>query len=1086
MPIYSPTGFLDITNATLRTSNVEAENLLMTGGNIYVTSELETNLVLNLENVTNKGNVTSNTIQFTNTKTSLIASSNVDVVGNVFAYKFIGSGAGLTNIPPSAITGTLSQWSDGTNGDVFVASNVGIGNVHTLTSNTLQVGGNLYVRDTDANVLTVNGNVVASYFEGDGSKLSGIVTDLQGVTDNGNVTTNVVQFSNATTGLVTTANVEVGGDVKIAGLTAGTVPYVGSDKFLKDSFITTTGDATVITSNLDVTGNIFMRGEKYIVNSETKLINDAIIGIANNNTVSTTDKGIIMQNTAGNVAIIHHGTGDAFAGQLTFGYTDDPLDTITVTNDLTKELTVNVLGNVITQNNLSVGGTLSINNITAAAQHSLQAVTNVGNTTSNTVQFTNTFTSLTAASNIVATGNVSAGYDTDTTSHFGRAAVGYMGTSDHASFAHVDHNTTSDYAIKQTANGPTYINTTASGHIRFTVADGLSNAEKMRITNAGNVGIGASSPGYKLDVYGTANVGALTATTVTTSGGATFNTNTLKVDAVNSRVGVGTVSPTAQLHISSGNSGDCVLKIEADEDDNDETDNPRIEFISDGGYNTALVGAGQMPFSSDNLNALVLAALRMKFYTGVQDFTDSTNMLERMCIDSSGNVGVGTASPENKLHLHGDDDMLYLQKTVNGGGAGIKFTTVVHSDGSAPNQFGYLRYYHEDSVSYGLGNSFKFTTDQTSETVSVGGCLHIGVDGKDDGYMTNSTGSGRKNLFIQSTYGGNTSQNYGWWIGAQNQTLASNDNDLYFGVLRNGSMNVPALIQDNVGQVQMNFTGQHRTFVKDTPTSQLDTKEGLIVVADQNEFVKMSGGVAYGNEAITINESLPLVTLSTKSMDKRCFGVLSTTEDPETRKEVHGNFASLMHKEKGDTRVYVNSVGEGAIWVVNTNGTLESGDYITTSNVAGYGMKQDDDILHNYTVAKILMDCDFNPPTQVKRVIKKEPKMVDYWIRYGDVKIKEEEYNTLPDSRRKIIESVHYRIDQMDVRKENPEKASFVYEQREDMVNVLDEFNEFQWEETGETEKAYKIRYLDADGNITDEANAVHIAAFVGCTYHCG
>ena len=1064
------------------------------------------------------------------------------------------------------------------NGDVYIASNVGIGNVHTLTSNTLQVGGNLYVRDTGSNVLTVDGNVVANYFEGDGSKLSGIVTDLQGVTDNGNTTTNVVQFSNVTTGLVTTANIEVGGDLKIDGLTAGTVPYVAADKFLKDSFITTTGDATVISSNLDVTGNIFMRGEKFIVESETKLINDAIIGIANNNTVSTTDKGIIMQNTAGNVAIIHHGTGDAFADQLTFGYTDDPLDTITVTNDLTKELTVNVLGNVITQNNLSVGGTLSINNITAAAQHSLQAVTNVGNTTSNTVQFTNTFTSLTASSNIVATGNVSAGYDTDTTSHFGRAAVGYMGTSDHASFAHVDHNTTSDYAIKQTASGPTYINTSASGHIRFTVADGLSNAEKMRITNAGNVGIGASSPGYKLDVYGTANVGALTATTVTTSGGATFNTNTLKVDAVNSRVGVGTVSPshaltvaaasgdaevhiqaqgndggdailyfngsptnqrkcaiissnvapnsyckqdlhfcmettddlsdvditdskmvitnsgnvgigksspTAQLHISSGNSGDCVLKIEADEDDNDETDNPRIEFITDGGFNTALVGAGQMPFSSDNLNALVLAAFQMKFYTGVQDFTDSTNMLERMCIDSSGNVGVGTASPENTLHLYGNDDILYLQKTVNGGGAGIKFTSVFRSNGDPPNQFGYLRYYHEDAASYGLGNSFKFTTDQASETVSVGGCLHIGVDGKDGGYMTNSTGSGRKNLFIQTTYGTNTSQSHGWWIGAQNQGPTSTDNDLYFAVVRSGTLKLCGTMLDQ-NNANLNFTGQHRTFVKDTPTNQLDSKEGLIVSADQNEFIKMSGGVAYGKDAITINESLPLVSLSTKSNDKKCFGVLSTTEDPETRKEIYGNFASFMRKEEGDTRVYVNSVGEGAIWVVNTNGTLESGDYITTSNVAGYGMKQDDDILHNYTVAKILMDCDFNPVTQPKRTIRKESRMIDYWIRYGDVKINEEEYNTLPDSRRKIIEDVHYRIDQMDVRKEDPEKDTFVYEQREDMVNVLDEHGEFQWEETGETEKAYKIRYLDADGNITDEANAVHIAAFVGCTYHCG
>ena len=36
------------------------------------------------------------------------------------------------------------------------------------------------------------------------------------------------------------------------------------------------------------------------------------------------------------------------------------------------------------------------------------------------------------------------------------------------------------------------------------------------------------------------------------------------------------------------------------------------------------------------------------------------------------------------------------------------------------------------------------------------------------------------------------------------------------------------------------------------------------------------------------------------------------------------------------------------------------------------------------------------------------------------------------------------------------------------------------------TTETYKIRYLDASGQQTDEANAVHIAAFVGCTYHCG
>jgi len=540
-------------------------------------------------------------------------------------------------------------------------------------------------------------------------------------------------------------------------------------------------------------------------------------------------------------------------------------------------------------------------------------------------------------------------------------------------------------------------------------------------------------------------------------------------------VGIGTTSPQQKLEVH-GNillgQNDIQSFIHGGSDIALSSDND-VLIVSDSN-DTGGDGAADIIFGAGS--AINMDTSRN--FTFAQAYPSAVPRLEHMRIlGSNGNVGIGTTDPDNKLHVVGGTDTLYLEKSTAGGGVGIKFT-----DDTSKNQHGYLRYYHLNTESFGTGNCFRFSSTEDSETLACGGALLIGVDGKDNGVAVN----GRKNLFIQSTYNGNTSQNYGWWLGAQNANLASNDNDFYFNVVRNGTLTSAGWIQDNLNNIQMNFTGQHRTFVKDTPTNQLDSKEGLIVVADQNEFIKMSGGVAYGKDAITINESLPLVSLSTKAKDKRCFGVLSTTEDPETRKEVHGNFASLMQKEEGDTRVYVNSVGEGAIWVVNTNGILESGDYITTSNVTGYGMKQDDDILHNYTVAKILMDCDFNPPTQVKRVIKKESRMIDYWIRYGDVKITEEEYQTLPETKRKIIEDVHYRIDQMEVVKENPEKDTFVYEQREEMVNVLDEHGEFQWEDTDETEKAYKIRYLDADGNITDEANAVHKAAFVGCTYHCG
>ena len=58
-------------------------------------------------------------------------------------------------------------------------------------------------------------------------------------------------------------------------------------------------------------------------------------------------------------------------------------------------------------------------------------------------------------------------------------------------------------------------------------------------------------------------------------------------------------------------------------------------------------------------------------------------------------------------------------------------------------------------------------------------------------------------------------------------------------------------------------------------------------------------------------------------------------------------------------RLIVNSLGEGGIFVINSNSNIENGDYITSSDYLGYGIPQDDDILHNYTVAKATMNCTF-------------------------------------------------------------------------------------------------------------------------------
>ena len=59
-----------------------------------------------------------------------------------------------------------------------------------------------------------------------------------------------------------------------------------------------------------------------------------------------------------------------------------------------------------------------------------------------------------------------------------------------------------------------------------------------------------------------------------------------------------------------------------------------------------------------------------------------------------------------------------------------------------------------------------------------------------------------------------------------------------------------------------------------------------------------------------------------------------------------------------------NSVGEGAIWVSNKNGSLVS-EYITSSNIAAD--KNLILVVYNYTVAKITMDYDFQPKHSIKK-----------------------------------------------------------------------------------------------------------------------
>ena len=156
----------------------------------------------------------------------------------------------------------------------------------------------------------------------------------------------------------------------------------------------------------------------------------------------------------------------------------------------------------------------------------------------------------------------------------------------------------------------------------------------------------------------------------------------------------------------------------------------------------------------------------------------------------------------------------------------------------------------------------------------------------------------------------------------------------------------------------LNFTGQHRSLPSDFSIDEYKSHVGKIVVAS-GEYLNLPEDDLL--TVPTINQALPTVSLSAASCQKNVFGVVSDIEDDSTARSYSiGNIASVFKKEKEDRRLFVNSVGEGGIWICNSEGNFENGDYITTSNIPGIGKRQSDDILHNYTVAKITQDCDFD------------------------------------------------------------------------------------------------------------------------------
>ncbi len=71
-------------------------------------------------------------------------------------------------------------------------------------------------------------------------------------------------------------------------------------------------------------------------------------------------------------------------------------------------------------------------------------------------------------------------------------------------------------------------------------------------------------------------------------------------------------------------------------------------------------------------------------------------------------------------------------------------------------------------------------------------------------------------------------------------------------------------------------------------------------------------------------------------------------------------FSTKKHKKRAIVLCQFGGLNEtGPSFLCNSNGNIENGDYITSLDYLGYGEKQDDDLLQNYTVSKATTDRNF-------------------------------------------------------------------------------------------------------------------------------